>query len=158
MFASLRYGLVPDLLTLAKSIGGGVPMGAVLIHERLGVFPRGVHGATSGGNPLACAASLAAINFLEANALPARAAELGAWFVAQLQRIDSPLIREVRGMGLMVGIELNHRVSPYSQALMTKGVLVGASGAHVMRFLPPLVISQDDLSIVVEAVADVLHS
>jgi acetylornithine/LysW-gamma-L-lysine aminotransferase len=156
LFAHQHYDLHPDLLCLAKSIAGGVPMGAALIGERVNEIPSQTHGSTFGGNPLACAASLAALDEYERQALPQRSAELGAWFKAQLEQIDSPLIREVRGLGLMVGIELKQRVTPFLQALMDKGIMALPAGLTVMRFLPPLVISQEDLSTVVQAVKEVL--
>jgi LysW-gamma-L-lysine/LysW-L-ornithine aminotransferase len=156
MFAHQHYGLKPDLLCLAKSIAGGIPMGATLIGPRLGELPAQVHGSTFGGNPLACAASLAAIDYLESEDLPARAAELGDWFMAGLRKIESPLIREVRGLGLMVGVEIKQKVTPYLQALMAEGVLALPAGLTVLRFLPPLVIGQDDLARVVQAVKKVL--
>lgn len=156
MFAHQHYGLEPDLLCLAKSIAGGIPMGATLIGPRLGELPAQVHGSTFGGNPLACAASLAAIDVLESQDLPGRAAELGDWFQAGLRNIESPLIREVRGKGLMVGVELKQKVTPYLMALMEEGVLALPAGLTVLRFLPPLVISQDDLGRVVSAVKKVL--
>ncbi len=156
MFACEHYGLQPDLLCLAKSIAGGLPMGAVLMGERVGVLPSQVHGSTFGGNPLACAASLAAINYLESNHLPEHAAEMGTWFMARLQHIQAPVIREVRGLGLMVGIELKQKVTPYLQALMAQGVLALPAGLTVMRFLPPLVISQAELAQAADAVESVL--
>jgi acetylornithine/LysW-gamma-L-lysine aminotransferase len=156
MFAHQHLGLKPDLLAVAKSMAGGLPMGACLMSERFAALPPQVHGSTFGGNPLACAASLAAIDYLEENHLPERAAELGAWFKAALARIPSPLIREVRGLGLMVGIELKQKVTPYLQGLMSKGVMALPAGLTVMRFLPPLVISQQDLAVVVEKVQEVL--
>ncbi len=158
MFACEHYGLEPDLVALAKSIAGGLPMGATLIGERVGQLPSQTHGSTFGGNPLACAASLAAIDYLEANHLPEHAAELGAWFIGELKKIESPLIREVRGLGLMVGIELKQKVTPYLQALMAKGVLALPAGLTVMRFLPPLVIQKADLAKVATAVAEVLQT
>ncbi len=156
MFAFQHYDLHPDLLAVAKSIAGGLPMGAVLIAETVGKLPPQAHGSTFGGNPLACAAALAAIDFMESNHLPERSAEIGAWFLGQLKAIQSPLIREVRGLGLMCGIELRQKVTPYLQALMTKGVLALPAGLTVMRFLPPLVIEQSDLVQVVQAVSEVL--
>ncbi len=156
MFAAEHYGLEPDLMALAKSIAGGLPMGAALIGKRVGQLPPQIHGSTFGGNPLACAASLAAIDYLETNHLPEHALELGAWFVAELKKIDSPHIREVRGLGLMIGIELKGKVTPFLQALMGKGVLALPAGLTVMRFLPPLVIQKEDLAQVVDAVAAVL--
>ena len=156
MFACEHYGLEPDLMALAKSIAGGLPMGAALIGERVGQLPTQVHGSTFGGNPLACAASLAAIEYLQSNHLPERAMEIGDWLIGELRQIESPLIREVRGLGLMMGVELKQKVTPYLQALMAKGVLALPAGLTVMRFLPPLVIEKEDLVKVVEAVKEVL--
>lgn len=156
-FAFQHYGLQPDLLCLAKSIAGGLPMGATLLGADLAELPPQVHGSTFGGNPLACAAALAAIDFLQANHLAERAAEMGDWFRGELSGIHSPLIREVRGLGLMVGIELKQKVTPYLQALMAHGVLALPAGLTVMRFLPPLVIEKSDLLKVVEAVKLVLE-
>ncbi|GAP08942.1 acetylornithine aminotransferase apoenzyme [Bellilinea caldifistulae] len=156
LFAFQHYDLQPDLVCLAKSIAGGLPMGAVLIGERVGSLPPQTHGSTFGGNPLTCAAALASLNFLLENHLPEQAAELGGWFIEALRRLDSPQIREVRGLGLMVGIELKQKVTPYLQALMNEGVLALPAGLTVMRFLPPLVIEKSDLERVVEAVALVL--
>lgn len=156
MFAFEHHNLRPDLICLAKSIGGGLPMGAVLIGEKVGKLPAQVHGSTFGGNPLACAAALATLDVLENNQLPDRAAELGDWFLTQLKAIQSPLIREVRGMGLMAGIELRQKVTPYLQALMAKGILALPAGLTVLRFLPPLVIEKAALEQVVLAVREVL--
>lgn len=157
LFAFQHYGLQPDLLCLAKSIGGGIPMGAALFQSRLGELPQQVHGSTFGGNPLACAASLAAIDYIETNHLVERSKELGAWFQAELSNIKSPLIREVRGKGLMVGIELKQKVTPYLHELMGRGIMALPAGLTVLRFLPPLVIEKDDLAQVAGAVAEVLH-
>jgi acetylornithine/LysW-gamma-L-lysine aminotransferase len=156
LFAHQHYGLQPDLLCLAKSMAGGLPMGATLFSSRLGELPPQVHGSTFGGNPLACAAALAAISFIQENHLPERAAELGVWFQDQLNEINSPLIREVRGLGLMVGIELKQKVTPFLAALMDRCVLALPAGLSVMRFLPPLVIEKSDLEQVVQTVREVL--
>lgn len=156
MFAFQHYDLHPDLLCLAKSIAGGVPMGATMMGERLGVLPGHIHGSTFGGNPLTCAASLAALGEMERLDLPARAAENGAHFIERLQEINSPLIREVRGMGLLVGVELKKKSAPFLQALMEHGVLALPAGMNVIRFLPPLVITREQLDDVVTALAQVL--
>ncbi|HVN55969.1 MAG TPA: acetylornithine/succinylornithine family transaminase [Anaerolineaceae bacterium] len=158
LFAFQHYGLEPDLLCVAKSIAGGVPMGATLLSARLGELPPQVHGSTFGGNPLACAAAVAALDTLVSNDLAARSAELGAWFKGQLSQIRSPLIREVRGLGLMVGIELKQKVTPYLQRLMELGVMALPAGLTVIRFLPPLVITQAELAQVARAVEQVLSS
>ncbi|MEP7356133.1 MAG: acetylornithine/succinylornithine family transaminase [Anaerolineales bacterium] len=156
LFAAEHYDLRPDLLCVAKSMAGGLPMGAVLMGERVGMLPPSVHGSTFGGNALACAAALATLDVIENEHLAEHAAELGTWFLARLQRIQSPLIREVRGLGLMVGIELKQKVTPYLQALMERGVLALPAGLTVMRFLPPLVISQGELAAAADEVEAVL--
>ena len=158
MFAFQHHGLDPDLLCVAKSMAGGFPMGATLIGSRLGQLPSQVHGSTFGGNPLGCAAALAAIDFIEGQRLADRAAELGAWFLDQLKQIELPLIREVRGLGMMVGIELRQKVTPYLQELLKHGVLALPAGLTTMRFLPPLVIERDDLAQVVDAVREALRT
>ena len=156
MFACQHYGLEPDLMCVAKGIAGGVPMGAVLMGDRVGTLPKKVHGSTFGGNPLACAAALAVIHTLEAEGLPRRAARLGQRLMDGLRAIPSPLIRQVRGLGLMVGVELRVRVGPLLAALARKGVLALTAGPTVMRFLPPLVITEEEIDAVVERVETVL--
>jgi len=158
MFACEHHGLEPDLMCLAKSIAGGVPMGATLIHQRFGKLPKRAHGSTFGGNALACAAALAAIRAMEGESLPQRAAELGEHLLSLLRAIDSPLIRDVRGLGLMVGVQLKRRAAPYVAALMEHGVLGLSAGPVVMRFLPPLVIGRAELETVSQAVEEVLSS
>jgi len=156
LFACQHYDLKPDLMCLAKGIAGGVPMGAVLFGSKVQHIKPGLHGSTFGGNPLACAAALAAIDYILANDLPAQAARKGAWALERLGRIQAPLIRQVRGLGLMIGIELRQRVTPYLRALMEEGVLALPAGKTVLRLLPPLVISDEDLATACDAVERVL--
>jgi len=151
-----HYNLQPDLVCLAKSMAGGLPMGAVLIGERVGVLPTGSHGSTFGGNPLSCAAALAVLETMESEDLPARAAKSGAYLFKQLEAISSPVIREVRGRGLMVGIEIKTKVAPYIRSLMDEGVLALPAGLNVIRLLPPLVITHKQIDRVVEALEHVL--
>lgn len=158
MMACQHYGLEPDLVCLAKGLAGGLPMGAVLIGPRVGELPVGVHGSTFGGNPLSCAAALATLRVIQEESLPARAAASGEFFLSRLRRISSPLIRDIRGLGLMVGIELRRRGRPYLQDLAERGVLALPAGPTVLRFLPPLVISQEELERVVQAVDETLNS
>jgi acetylornithine/LysW-gamma-L-lysine aminotransferase len=156
MFACEHYDLQPDLMTVAKSIAGGVPMGAILIGPRVGEIPQRVHNNTFGANPLCCAAAVAAIDFMLENNLPQRSAELGARMIDGFKTIDSPLVREVRGLGLMIAVELKQSSAPYLAELAEKGVLALTAGRNVMRFLPPLVISEEDVDAVVEKVAEIL--
>ncbi len=158
MFASEHFDLQADLVCVAKSIAGGLPMGAVMIGARVKKLEPMLHGSTFGGNPLACAAAIAAIDFMEKENLPARAAELGAYALGRLQRIESPLIREVRGMGLLLGIELKQKVTPYLAALMERGVLALPAGLNVLRLLPPLVIEKKDIDTVVDTIEQVLNT
>jgi len=158
MFACQHHGLQPDLMCVVKSIAGGLPMGAVLIGPRVGKLPKKVHGNTFGGNPVVCAAALATIAYIESNNLPRRAAELGARLTAGLKAIPSPLVRQVRGLGLMIGMELKSKSAPYLAKLAGRGVLALSAGATVMRFLPPLVISAEQVDTVVERVAEVLEA
>ena len=157
-FAYEHVGITPDVLCLGKAIGGGLPMGAVLWREALGTLPAGVHGSTFGGNPLVCAASRSVLRTLAEEDLPARAASLGQEFMAGLRGIESPLVREVRGRGLMVGVELRRRVTPVLKQLMGRGVLALPAGPTVVRFLPPLVIEEAELQVVLETLRDVLKN
>jgi len=157
LFALEHYDLQPDLVCLAKSMAGGLPMGAVLLSERVGVLPTGSHGSTFGGNPLSCAAALAVLDIMEEDNLPSRAAETGAYLIKQLEALSSPLIREVRGRGLMVGIEIKTKVAPYIRSLMDEGVLALPAGLNVIRLLPPLVITHEQINRVVEALERVLN-
>jgi LysW-gamma-L-lysine/LysW-L-ornithine aminotransferase len=131
-------------------------MGAVLLGSRVQNIKPGVHGSTFGGNPLACAAALAAIEYLLANDLPGQAARKGAWVLQRLARLPEREVRQVRGLGLMIGIELRQRVTPTLRALMERGVLALPAGKTVLRLLPPLLITDEDLAIVCEAIEAVL--
>ena len=154
LFACEQFA-TPDLLCLAKSLAGGIPMGAVLCNDRVSV-PLKSHTSTFGGNPTACAAALASINVIESEGLVANAKKLGDYFQEQLRGIESQKIRQVRGLGLMIGLELKEKAGPYVQKLMDKGVIVLLAGATVIRFLPPLVISRQEIDTVVKALKEVL--
>jgi acetylornithine/LysW-gamma-L-lysine aminotransferase len=156
MFAFQHYGLQPDLVALAKSIGGGIPMGAVLIGEGIRPMEPAVHANTFGGNPLTSAAAVAAMDAYEEERIAEKAAELGAYLTAELRAVSSPLIREVRGLGLLVGIEIKQKATPYIAALAERGVLTLPAGLNVIRLLPPLVITKPQLDRVVEQIAAVL--
>jgi acetylornithine/LysW-gamma-L-lysine aminotransferase len=115
-----------------------------------------LHGSTFGGNPLACAAALAVLRVMERDQLPQKAAEQGASLMTCLRQIQSPLVREVRGLGLMIGIELKKKVAPYLQAMSDRGVLALPAGMTVIRLLPPLVITSPQVERVVEVIDEVL--
>jgi acetylornithine/LysW-gamma-L-lysine aminotransferase len=156
MFAHQHYGLQPDFMPLAKSIAGGLPMGACMIGERVGTLQPMTHGTTFGGNPLLCSAALAALDVMVNEDLPGRAAALGGWMLERLADLPADKVREVRGLGLMIGIELRHKVTPVLRALQEQGVLALPAGATVLRLLPPLVVSQEQLEIAAQAIETVL--
>jgi acetylornithine/LysW-gamma-L-lysine aminotransferase len=156
MFAIQHFGVTPDLLTCAKSLAGGVPMGAVLIGEKVKNLAPGMHGSTFGGNPLSCAAANAALEVILGEDLPRQAEVKGAYLMDRLKRIQSPHIREVRGMGLMVGIEMKQKVTGYLKALQEKKIIALNAGMTVIRLLPPLVITYEQIDRLVEALTEVL--
>jgi acetylornithine/LysW-gamma-L-lysine aminotransferase len=156
MWACQHHEVAPDLMCVGKGVAGGVPMGVVLFGSRIPELPRGAHGSTFGGNPLATAAAVAALGFIRDHDLPGRAARLGEWLLSRLCQVESSRIRTVRGLGLMVGIELRERVKPHLVALQEQGVLALPAGPTVLRLLPPLVIERDDLQRVVTAIEGTL--
>ncbi|MDH3715640.1 MAG: acetylornithine/succinylornithine family transaminase [Gammaproteobacteria bacterium] len=155
-FAHQHCNVVPDILVLAKAIAGGVPMGATLLAENITVS-EGHHGTTFGGNPLACAAALAAIDIMREEKLDERAASSGAYFERRLQAEKLARVRDVRRLGLMVGIELKEKAQPVLSALLENGVLALPAGATVVRLLPPLVIEEPQLDRVVAALHTALQ-
>jgi len=156
MFAIEHFGVIPDMLCCAKSLAGGLPMGAVLIGQHIKNLTPGVHASTFGGNPLACAAALAALTLIEEEDLPRQALVKGAYLIDKLRKIESPNIREVRGMGLMIGIELKHKVATYLSALQEKKIIALNAGMTVIRLLPPLVISYGQIDHLVDVLTEVL--
>ncbi len=155
-FACEHMGIQPDMLCLAKGIAGGVPMGAVVVNDQIKV-PMGMHGSTFGGNPLACAAALATIQYLEDQRLPEQAAGKGAYLVSRLRQMALPLVRDIRHLGLMIGIELRVRVRPIILRLIQEGILTLPAGKTVLRLLPPLTISYPEMDQVVDALSRVLR-
>ena len=143
------------MITVAKAIAAGVPMGATLLTEKIKVEP-GMHGTTFGGNPIACAASLATLDVLVDENLSQRAEENGAYFEAQLLTKELSQIRTVRRLGLMIGIELKGKVQPVLEVLMEAGVIALPAGATVLRLLPPLVIEKQQLDAVVAQLHELL--
>jgi len=154
LFACEQF-VEPDILCVAKSLAGGIPMGAVLCSDAVKV-PVKSHTSTFGGNPLACAAALASLEIIVRDKLPERARTLGEYFLEGLRAIQSEKIREVRGLGLMLGIELKEKAGPYVQQLTEKGVIALLAGATVIRLLPPLVITKEEIDVALSAMKEVL--
>ena len=147
LFAYMHEGITPDVVIVGKALSGGFyPVSAVLASEEvLGVFHPGDHGSTFGGNPLACAVARSALRVLVAENLIERSAELGDYFLTKLKTLKSPHIREVRGKGLWIGIELDVPARPYCEALKELGILCKETHEYVIRIAPPLVITREDI-------------
>ncbi len=155
--ASAHASVVPDMVTLAKGLGGGVPIGVLALSERVAAaMPTGGHGTTFGGNPLAAAAGLAVLQEIEERGLLAHATAMGERLRSGILALGSDRVREVRGLGLMVGVELKEKVAPVIAALREQGVLTINAGATVIRFVPPLVISEAEVDEVVARFGRVL--
>jgi ornithine--oxo-acid transaminase len=157
-FACDWEGVTPDIYVLGKALGGGVmPVSAVAADkEILGVFEPGSHGSTFGGNPLACACAIAALEVIEEENLVERSREMGEYFMGRLREIKNPLIKEVRGKGLLVGVELTGDARPYCLKLKDEGVLCFETHYTVIRFAPPLVIKKEEIDLAIERIKKVL--
>ncbi|MFD1707811.1 ornithine--oxo-acid transaminase [Siminovitchia sediminis] len=147
MFACDWEGIKPDIYILGKALGGGVvPISCICGDEEvLGVFNPGSHGSTFGGNPLACAVSIAALEVIENENLSEHSLELGDYFVSKLKETKSPIIKEVRGKGLFIGVELHEAARKYCEALKEEGLLCKETHENVIRFAPPLVITKEEV-------------
>ncbi|HEY5174631.1 MAG TPA: ornithine--oxo-acid transaminase [Terriglobales bacterium] len=147
LFAYMHEGITPDVVIVGKALSGGFyPVSAVLASkEVLGVFQPGDHGSTFGGNPLACAIARAALRVLVKENLIQRSAELGDYFLTKLKTLSSPHVREVRGKGLWIGIELDVAARLYCEALKKHGILCKETHEHVIRIAPPLVITREEI-------------
>ena len=159
MWASEHWNTTPDIMCLAKGIAGGVPMGATLVKpEILSVIGKGEHSSTFGGNPLSCAAGIAAIQALTQDGLIQNAEKMGKKFREGLESLKEKhkIIREVRGKGLMIGIELKFEVKDILMDGIKNGILLLYSGRNILRLLPPLVISEDDITKVLETLDSLL--
>ncbi|MDH3314118.1 MAG: aminotransferase class III-fold pyridoxal phosphate-dependent enzyme, partial [Nitrosopumilus sp.] len=159
LWACEHWNTVPDILCLAKGIAGGVPMGATLVRSNiLASMSKGEHSSTFGGNPLSCAAGTAALKALTEDGLIENAEKMGKIFREGLEKLkeNHNMIREIRGKGLMIGIEMKFEVRDILMGLMKKGVLMLYSGRNILRILPPLVISEEDITKVLHALDSVL--
>jgi ornithine--oxo-acid transaminase len=160
LFACDWEGFQPDVYIMGKALGGGVmPISAVAADkEILGVFEPGSHGSTFGGNPLACAVAIAAMDVLVEEDLPKRSRELGEYFIGELRKIQNPSIKEVRGKGLFIGMELHEPARQYCERLMQEGLLCKETHENTIRFAPPLIISREELDMALEKVRKVLEA
>lgn len=150
LFAYQYYGVKPDIITLAKGLANGLPIGAVCAHEKAaGAFKPGDHGSTFGGNPVSCKAAVTVLTILQQENLLTQVKQRSEYLLAELQRLHKKypqLIKEVRGVGLMIGIELTVAVKPLLSYCQDHGLLLGASGENVIRLLPPYVITEEHIA------------
>ncbi|MFO7825539.1 MAG: aspartate aminotransferase family protein [Cyclobacterium sp.] len=161
LFAKDHFGVQPDIMTLAKGLGGGMPVGAFLCNEKVGAaIDYGDHGTTFGGNPLASAAALATIKTILEENLCQAAKEKGDWLMGIVRSWskDHPMIKEVRGIGLMIGIQLDRPAAPIVKALMDDGVIANATAESVLRLVPPLNIPEEDLVKVLDKLKAIILS
>ena len=160
LFAYMHEDIVPDVLIVGKALAGGFyPVSAVLAsREILGVYKPGDHGSTFGGNPLGCALARTALRVIVDEKLVERSAELGTYFLARLQSLRSPAIKEIRGRGLWIGIELHGAARPYCEALKEEGLLCKETHDHVIRIAPPLVVTREELDWAFDRIVKVLDA
>jgi acetylornithine/LysW-gamma-L-lysine aminotransferase len=154
-FACEHFDLQPDMMTLAKALGAGVPIGATMISANINV-DLGLHGSTFGGNPLACAAALAAMETYEDEKLAQRADEMGTYFESQLIKKPLSQVRAIRRLGLMIGIEIKHKVQDILAQLLERHIIALPAGPNVIRLLPPLIVEKAQLDQVIEALQELL--
>ncbi len=156
-FACQHVGVVPDLLVTSKGLGNGVPVGATFMSAHIAdALGGGVHGTTFGGNPLACAAALATLQALDEDKIIDHSAEIGAYLVERIRGLEHPKIRDVRGKGMMIGVELKMRATPVLRGLQENGVLALMAGSLVIRLLPPLILTREQADVAVDTLATVL--
>ncbi|MDW0117618.1 ornithine--oxo-acid transaminase [Sporosarcina thermotolerans] len=160
MFACEWEGIEPDMYILGKALGGGVfPISCVVANKDiLGVFNPGSHGSTFGGNPIACAVSIASLEVLQDEKLADKSLELGEYFIDQLKKINNPSIKDVRGRGLFIGVELTEEARPYCEKLKELGLLCKETHETVIRFAPPLIIKKEELDWALEQINKVFAS
>ncbi len=154
-FGYQHADIQPDMIALGKGIAGGVPMGAVAWNGR--AIESGTHGSTFGGNPLACAAAIASLTALRELNAPERAAQVGEHLLERLRADQPASVREIRGLGMMIGLELRGRVTPVIQALQARGVLALVAGKTVLRLLPPLILTDAEADHLADTVLEVLR-
>ena len=152
LFAHELYDIKPDIMTMAKGIGGGVPMGGILATEKVaGAFVPGDHGTTFGGGPLVCAAANAVLDAFEEEKILDNVNEVGEYFISQLKKLDNDVIADVRGVGLMVGLELTKPGAEYVDKLREAGFLINCTAGNVLRFVPPLTVTKDEIDQFIKA-------
>jgi len=159
LFAYERYGVEPDIMTLAKGLGAGVPIGALLARENFSLFSPGEHGSTFGGNPLVCAAAYAGLQYIIDNDIPGEVERVGNYFMLRLDELKQQfdVVTEVRGRGLLIALEFSQEIADQLVlACVDRGLLVNKVRPNALRFMPPLIITEKDVDKAISILADVL--
>jgi acetylornithine aminotransferase/acetylornithine/N-succinyldiaminopimelate aminotransferase len=157
LFSYEHFGVTPDIMTLAKGLGGGVPIGALVATDKVAAaFTPGSHASTFGGNPLSSAAAVAVFKTMLNDQVPERAGATGKFLMEELEKRRPACVNEIRGRGLLVGIELDRPAAPVVPAMLERGFIVGTAGDQVVRLAPPLIVSQNQCIRVAEVLAEVL--
>ena len=157
LFAHELFDIKPDIITLAKAIGGGVPMGAILARDEIaGAFVPGDHGTTFGGGPLVCAAANAVLDVFESENILNHVNNIGDYFINELKKLDKEIISDIRGIGLMIGLELKKPGGEYVDKLREEGFLINCTAGNVLRFVPPLIITKEEIDQFVKALDETL--
>ena len=156
-WAFQHYGIEPDLFTAGKALAGGLPIGVVVAKGELGdVFSPGEHGSTFAGNPVVMAAASAAVRVFLRDDVPSKAERMGNILHSALSEVKSRIVNRVKGMGLMAGLELRVKAEPYVDELLKRGILALTANINVVRFLPPYMITEEDVSQVINALNEIL--
>jgi acetylornithine/succinyldiaminopimelate/putrescine aminotransferase len=155
LFAYEQFDITPDIITIAKGLGGGVPIGALLATNTIAAaFQPGTHGTTFGGNPLVCTAAIATIDvLLEDGLILDQCRRMGSYFIKKLEELKSEfpsIIADIRGMGLLVGMELTRDGMPIVHSCIEKGVLINCTAGNILRFMPPLIVTEKDIDKLVD--------
>jgi acetylornithine/succinyldiaminopimelate/putrescine aminotransferase len=161
LFAYEQYGVEPDIMTLAKGLGSGVPIGVFMVKESANVFEPGDHGSTFGGNPLVCAAAHAALKYIIDNNVPNNVKKVGQYFIGRLEELKQKysFITEVRGRGLLLAIEFDREIAAdILQACLENGLLVNRVKPSVLRFMPPLIIGDSEVDEAINILDKVLST
>jgi acetylornithine/N-succinyldiaminopimelate aminotransferase len=159
LFGYMQYGIEPDIMTLAKGLGGGMPIGALLAKEKAAVFTLGDHNATFGGNPVTCAAAYATLNYVIEHNIPANAKKVGAYFMEELSGLKKkyPFITDVRGRGLLIAVQFDSEIAQKVVLdCLEKGLLINKLMVNAIRFIPPLIIGNKEVDEAIDILDKVL--